>query len=469
VSTPHSPGLGLSAAARRRAFILGVTNGALFQMGMSFVDPSTVLPAFVNELTHSEFAVGAVSAVAGVGWLLPQLVVANYVQVMPRKLPVYHVTAAIRIACMFGLIPALYAFGSRPHLLFAVFILLYGAFTFAGGAGGISFIDVVAKTVPPYRIGSFFGQRAMYGGILALIAAAVVRRVLSDGGSGSFPHGYISLFVFAAIAVAAALACFSLVSEPAGRVESRRPPLREFLRRAPQILVDDPDFRRLFIVGLLQGAAGIAGPFYVVFTGVGLGMPRDMLGIYLAAGTFGSIASNFLWAPLSDRYGGKRAMAGACAIGFLAPAVATALSILPLPHRAAGWGFCAVFVLVGSAVTGWGIAVNHYLLELAPETLRPTYVGVLNTFSSVLPLMPLLGGILVQTLSYQVVFAVAAVVSLAGLLRAGRLRDLRAAEDRFGSRAHKPAGSASQEGGSSTPAAGAGQSPAGTDEAPPES
>jgi len=432
---PHLPNDGDDGGVRRRAFILGVTNGALFQMGMAFVDPSTVLPAFIAELTRSELAVGAVSAVAAGGWLLPQLVVANYVQVMPRKLPVYRAAAVIRVAVMGTMIAALDLLGARPRLILPIFLMLYGAFAFAGGVGGIPFFDVVAKVVPPYRIGSFFGQRLMFGGMLGLVAAGVVRQVLSGNSSLDFPRNYIVLFVMGAVAVAAGLFCFSLVEEPAGRVEGERPPLREFLRRAPSVLVQDADFRRLFIVGLVQGVAGIATPFYVVFTGVGLGMPRDMLGIYLGFSTAGGIISNFLWAPLSDRYGGKRAMVWVAVVGLLAPATASALAMAPLAHRLAGWGFCGVFLLLGSASSGSFIAYSHYLLEVAPELMRPTYVGVVNTFSGALVVMPLLGGVLAQVWSFQAVFVIAGAASFAGLIGAGRLRDLReGAMERFGER-----------------------------------
>jgi hypothetical protein len=433
---PRLPTDGHHGGVHRRAFILGVLNGALFQMGMAFVDPSTVLPAFIAELTRSELAVGAVSAVAAGGWLLPQLVVANYVQVMPRKLPVYRAAAVIRVAVMGAMIAALCLLGAQPRLILPVFLVLYGVFTFAGGVGAIPFFDVVAKVVPPYRIGSFFGQRLMFGGVLAMAAAVVVRQVLSGKGALGFPRNYIVLFVMGAVAVAAALLCFSLVEEPAGPVEKQRPPLREFLRRAPGVLLRDADFRRVFIVGLVQGAAGIAAPFYVVFTGVGLGMPRDMLGIYLGFSTMGGIISNFLWAPLSDRYGGKRAMVWVAVVGLLAPATASALALAPLPHRFAGWGFCAVFLLLGAAGSGSAIAYNHYLLEVAPEVMRPTYLGVVNSFSGALVLMPLLGGVLAQVWSFQAVFAIAGAASLAALIGAGRLRDLRqGARERFGERA----------------------------------
>jgi hypothetical protein len=41
---------------------------------LTLIDPTSVLPAFVRQLTDSEFVVGLISAIFRGGWLLPQLV-----------------------------------------------------------------------------------------------------------------------------------------------------------------------------------------------------------------------------------------------------------------------------------------------------------------------------------------------------------------------------------------------------------
>ncbi|UCH35945.1 MAG: MFS transporter, partial [Armatimonadota bacterium] len=217
-SATGSADTGRIPGSYKRAFFLGVLNGALWQMGMSFMEPSTVLPAFVNELTQSRLAVGIVSAVALAGWMLPQLVVANYVQVMPRKLPVYRAMAVVRMMSLCAVIASLYLLGGNPRLLLPLFVLFFAMFTFAGGAGGISFMDVVAKTIPPYRIGSFFGQRQLYGGVLGIAAAVVVRYVLREESALVFPRNYMHLFIMGAAAIGAGVLCFALINEPPGAV-----------------------------------------------------------------------------------------------------------------------------------------------------------------------------------------------------------------------------------------------------------
>jgi hypothetical protein len=56
----------------------------------------------------------------------------------------------------------------------------------------------------------------------------------------------------------------------------------------------------------------------------------------------------------------------------------------------------------------------NYTLELAPQGQRPTYIGLLNTISGVLVVLPILGGWLLRATSYGVLFALTALVISAG-------------------------------------------------------
>jgi MFS family permease len=48
----------------------------------------------------------------------------------------------------------------------------------------------------------------------------------------------------------------------------------------------------------------------------------------------------------------------------------------------------------------------NYLLELSPENKRPIYVGLSNTLTGGVIVIPLLGGTLVNLFSYEPVFIV---------------------------------------------------------------
>jgi hypothetical protein len=58
----------------------------------------------------------------------------------------------------------------------------------------------------------------------------------------------------------------------------------------------------------------------------------------------------------------------------------------------------------------------NYLLEIAPASLRPSYVGLGNTILGVLTLAPTLGGWLLEATSYTVLFGVTAGLASLGTL-----------------------------------------------------
>lgn len=413
----------------RRVFVLGTANGILFNFGIVFFDPGTILPAFVSRLTVSGVAVGAVAVIAGGLNRLPQLIVANFMQTHRRKLIFYRVAALVRVVCWPAIALITYRYGARnPTLVLAGFFACYSAFTIASGVSALAFFDIIGRTVPANRLGRFFSIRQIGGGSLAFLAGFAVRGLLGDGGQADAVRGYALVFAWGSIPVALALLAFCLIPEREGKAHDARTPLATYLRRAPDILRSDPNFRRFFWVQLLGGGAMIAFPFYAVYCRRVIGIPEAMIGTYVSATVLGRVASNLIWGPLSDRRGSLALLRLATAMGFLVPVLALVIALAPLPQGAAMWAFAVVFFLTGAAGAGGFIGATNYLVESSPELDRPLYLGVLNTFGGVVTVLPLLGGIIVDYTSYEALFAVALVPALAAALFTRRLVALRREE-----------------------------------------
>ena len=69
-------------------FAMGLVHGILFQAGMAFSEPLSVLPVFLSHFTRSRTMIGMFSAMMNAGGVLPQLFVARKLQGRPRKKPV---------------------------------------------------------------------------------------------------------------------------------------------------------------------------------------------------------------------------------------------------------------------------------------------------------------------------------------------------------------------------------------------
>ena len=68
-------------------------------------------------------------------------------------------------------------------------------------------------------------------------------------------------------------------------------------------------------------------PFYVVYAKAHLGAPAGTVGLYLAALSYLSLLSNFIWSPLSDRASNRTLMSLAVMVKALVPIIAVVISM----------------------------------------------------------------------------------------------------------------------------------------------
>lgn len=71
----------------RRNFFSALWHGVFLAVGLALTQPTTVIAAFVADLTGSTIWVGGLSTVLTVAGALPQIFVARWVERRPRKMP----------------------------------------------------------------------------------------------------------------------------------------------------------------------------------------------------------------------------------------------------------------------------------------------------------------------------------------------------------------------------------------------
>lgn len=389
-----------SAEDVRFNFAMGLLHGIMFQAGMAFSAPNTVLPVFLNHFTGSLSLIGLCSAVVTAGGVLPQLVVAHRLQGRRRTKPVlvaaiWTRAAAWGVLCLFTW---LCRNCSGGLILSALFILLL-VFSVAGGVANVPFGDLWGKTLPVRLRGRFWGHRQLWGGLGAVGAGYTVKAILAA--DLRFPRNYAFLFGCSFMLLSLSYIALSSVREPDGDRRGERFPFGRFLVATVSLLRDDTRFFRLILAQTTTMFMAFALPFYVLYGRDRLGMPAEQIGILVAAQTGGAIASNLLWGWLSDRFGNRSVIRITSAITIAIPALALAC-------RFGGWGVLSgVFVLIGVATSGSGVGFVNYLLETAPPASRPSYIALSGTLNGLLALLPVLGGWVVVVGSYRLAFGIA--------------------------------------------------------------
>ncbi|MCK4317107.1 MAG: hypothetical protein KAX24_15175, partial [Anaerolineae bacterium] len=247
----------------RRSFALGVFNGTAFRFAETLIDPPLILTWFVSQLTSSNLLIGLVAPMGNAGWFLPQIFVSTRVQRMQRKMPSYTLAAVIRTIAWLLLAAAVWLVDD-PRFLLAGFFALYAIARLSAGLAGLTFFDVVAKTIPARRRGSFFAWRQLLGGLLGLGGGWIVKTILYHPAL-PFPRGHAVLFLLYCAVMGPALAAFALIREPPGPVVAEPVTLREQLRRAGRLWRTDRVYRRYIAARLSLAMANIALPFYGIY------------------------------------------------------------------------------------------------------------------------------------------------------------------------------------------------------------
>lgn len=424
----------------RRNFRLGVINGALMNLAHTFEDPRTILPVFVLRLTSSDAMVGLVSGIFMAGWYLPQFLVSSLIEHKDKKLPYYMLWSKIRIGSRVLMVLSIFLIGdSHPSLLFWAFLLFWTTTSLGGGFAGVPFLDVVAKTVPERRRGSFFGVRRLIGALLGIGAGFVAKAVLAPEFILGFPANYGTLMGMATVAAGVAVYSFCKIEEPVGFASSSRRPLGEHVRSGLALLRGDSNFRGFLLTRVLWSATAMAFPFYAVYAVTDLGMSESTVGIFVTLWVVGTLLANFIWGQVIDRYGSRAGLVWSGILGIAAPLIACAVFLVPegsspaayLPSDLAADEdlglrhilFMSTFVANAFAFNGRLIGNFTYLLEMAPSDRRPTYIGLANTLAFPLALSPVLGGAVASWTGYFWLFTAAAVVGIGGLWSVILLKD----------------------------------------------
>ena len=383
----------------RRNFGGALWHGAFLALGMALTQPSTVVAAFIADLTGSTVWVGGLSTVLAVAGALPQLFLARWIEPRPRKMPVLLLAIYLRVISWGALAGLVFIIGSsHPQLLAWALVGLLAVFSIGGGLGGVPYTDIIGKVIPPERRGAFFGGRQLLAGPLAIGAAMLARQILADV---AYPNNYALLFGLAAIALFVAALGFWLIREPPQRtVVAQSEGWREYGKR---LWAATKRMKAFVLIQVLTGFGLMAVPFYVVYARQELNAPVEAIGWLTLLQVLGGAPANLLWAWLVDRYGSWRMIALCALVSTLTPLLAIGLGHL-------GWvGILPVLFLVGATSNGRSVGFSSVLLELAPRDERPTYSALSTWLMLPAAFLPLAAGALLRQWSYPTIFVLTAV------------------------------------------------------------
>ena len=399
-------------------FAVNTVDLSFYSFGFTLVSQATVMPLLVSHLTSSKLLIGLIPATYSLGYLLPQLLTANFAESLRRKLPFLTLVGGLVERTPFlwiGLVVWLLAKPSPTITLVAFFLLL--ATTAAGnGLCNPAWYDMIAKAIPVERRGLWAGVSNSLGALMGIAGAAVAGRLLIEK---PFPDNFALCFLLTSAAML--ISWFGLAANREAVSPTFKPVigLGEYFRQLPAVLRRDSNYVHFLIGRSVANLGGMAAGFFMVY-----GVERFSLGGAdagaLTAVLVGSQALvNLLLGHLADRRGHKLVlMLGAFGMGLAAVAAWMA--------SAPAWLYVA-FALLGAAMAADTVSGMNIILEFCAPEDRPTYIGLTNTLlAPAKTLSPIIGGWLATLVGYSPMFLVALGVSVSGgLLLAAWVREPR--------------------------------------------
>ncbi len=351
-------------------FTVNVLDNMFYALAISLVSQETIMPLLVSRLTESEIAVGLISAIFSLSFLMPQLLVANHAQGLKRKLPFVLLLSGLLQRLPYPLIGlALLLFAvEAPGLALALFFIGIAAAALGGGLVTPAWFTMIGKVIPTRRRGIFFGLADGGGLLMGIAGAFFVGRILD---AVDYPGNFSLLFLIAGLPLAISWFALSLTREPESEDVKQSVPLRQYLRQLPAVLREHVNYRRFLVGFALLRLSMMAVSFFIV-----LGDKRFALG----GADIGSLTAIFIGSQavlrltfgwLGDRWGHKR--------NLVISAVSMVLAAVFALSSTSVLGLIPAFICLACAISSDSVSHFNIVLEFAPPAEQPTFIGLTNT------------------------------------------------------------------------------------------
>ena len=394
----------------RHNTIMNLLDGGFFGFAViGLASYVTIVPLYLSYLTESTALIGFMATLFHIGWQFPQLLTSNYVSGLRRYKPMALAMTLMERFPYFGL--ALVAFlipviGADSALLLSLFFFAWQSI--GGGFTATAWQSMLSKIMPPHRLGAFYGLQAacvnLFGAGGALLASAILAR-------HAFPGGFSIIFLVAALSLLLSFVFLARTYEPESEPKhiAARLPWRDFGGRLREILREDPNFRWFLCARALTSVSLTVVSFFTIYGVRQYEMSPEfassMTSVLLVSQTLSSTLVG--WA--GDRWGHRRVL--------IFGNLATVLSIVvALAAPNVTW-FYLVFALTGIVhATQWS-SIMTITIQFGSIAERPIYIGLANTLiAPVTILSPIIGGWLIDSVSFDLVFAVFALTGVFAMI-----------------------------------------------------
>jgi len=402
-----------SATNSRRNFYAFIWHALFLAFVATFIDVNTVLASFILKIGGTSIHVGILTGISIGLPMITQLLFAGFLASRSRKKPFLLLGIYLRVLALFGLGYTLSISDSGdPMRLLLIIFFWIGIFSISGAFAGISYTDILGKTLPrsQRRLFLIFRQFISSSGMLA--SALVVRHLVT---AFPYPENYTVIFMIASLLLFVAAIGFLMIKEDAGNASHFSGAIRT-IKAMPWMLRTDANLKNyIFLINLTSLGITLI-PFYVAFSKSLFGLTRNQIGNFVFLQFLGMILSTLIWNWIAKRFKYKGIAFSCIFMGGLLPLTALFLS------RYGTGIYQWVFFFAGFIISAGRISFEGILLEITNNDNRAIYAGISGTLSLTTAFFPIMAGVLIETFGFNVIFFITPPLVMIALLFIRRIK-----------------------------------------------
>ena len=390
----------------RRNILVQLTHGLFGQTGFRLFAAPTFLPVYLYSLSGSEFVVGLARSLEAVGQMLTPMVGASLIGHRRKILGITLTSSILMRMQMLGIALTGLFLGSTNIGLWLIifFMVLLGIMQ---GITVVMMNSLRAKVIPVNRRGFVAGWRNFLSNGATAIVAYFAGGYLID--NNILGDGYAALFLLAFFIALLGIIVFIFTKEPTGIDLRKRENIQQSFKSLKPLFRTNPHFARFFLVTVLGSIGRMAMPFYILFAGTRMELSGAMLGLLTTIWMLSGTVTNLLWGEIADRKGYRVVMIITLALWVIAHCQLLVTQEV--------YGVMIFFVVFGIAISGFNQARMNMVLELGSDADIPLRVAASNMASNTVGAIgPLLGGLIVLAMGYEIIFIICILVQSVALV-----------------------------------------------------
>ncbi len=389
-----------------------IWHAAFLALAANFMDIDTVIPAMLLSVGGNAIHLGILTSIMVGGASFMQLFFSGMLSNIAYKKKFLLAAINLRVLSLLGLSTLFYFSKSiNPNIVLLTIFGLILIFSFSGSFANISYIDILGKTITKAKRKKFFSLKQFISSIGLLISAFGASYVLKQY---VFPENYSVTFIFAASLLFIASGGFYFLSEKTPSAKKRMN-LKNFFSQMPKEIKLNKNLKNyLFIINMLGIGVSLL-PFVILLAKDSGSISLESIGSFIIFSTLGMAIGriSLIYKAKSFKY--KNVLLFNVFLGSALPIIALALQNNAVL-------FPGIFLLAGVFVSTYKVAMNGILIEISNDENRTLYAGISGAGNILTSIFPIIAGILLASLGYNIVFGFISLIMFASIFFIRKLR-----------------------------------------------